>query len=147
MTASNILICICSTAIGVAAVPTYHKVTRHRSPPAKVQTVKRSHAPAASTPVPAREAPVPCAPALFVGPAIFLPLPGFDAPPALSLGQPPAPGPGGYGVSVDDGAVWGGPGIMPPPVPPAVPEPGAWALMVVGFGAVGVTMRRQPAKV
>jgi hypothetical protein len=29
----------------------------------------------------------------------------------------------------------------------AVPEPGTWALMILGFGAVGLTMRRkrQPA--
>ena len=33
---------------------------------------------------------------------------------------------------------------MPSPVPAAnaVPEPSAWALMILGFGGVGVAMRR-----
>ncbi len=33
------------------------------------------------------------------------------------------------------------PVIVPPP--PAVPEPAAWAMMIVGFGAVGGVMRRR----
>lgn len=37
-------------------------------------------------------------------------------------------------------------GILPPP-PPGVPEPGVWALMLLGFGAVGsaIRSRRRPA--
>ena len=37
------------------------------------------------------------------------------------------------------------PPVIPPVVPPvgAVPEPGAWALMLIGFGAVGGALRRE----
>jgi hypothetical protein len=34
----------------------------------------------------------------------------------------------------------------PPPPPPGVPEPASWALMILGFGAVGGLMRRRQAK-
>jgi hypothetical protein len=33
--------------------------------------------------------------------------------------------------------------ITPPGSPPPVPEPATWALMLVGFGVVGYTMRRR----
>ena len=32
----------------------------------------------------------------------------------------------------------------PPPVLPGVPEPATWALMLLGFGAIGLTLRRRP---
>lgn len=38
--------------------------------------------------------------------------------------------------------ITGGTGILRG-VSPAVPEPGTWALMLLGFGAVGVSMRRR----
>jgi hypothetical protein len=40
--------------------------------------------------------------------------------------------------------------LLPPPPPPGgiipggVPEPATWALMLIGFGAVGLTLRRRP---
>ena len=34
------------------------------------------------------------------------------------------------------------PGERPSPVPAGVPEPGAWALIILGFGGVGAAMRR-----
>lgn len=34
-----------------------------------------------------------------------------------------------------------GTGSYVPPPPPAVPEPGTWAMMLVGFGAIGFSMR------
>jgi hypothetical protein len=33
--------------------------------------------------------------------------------------------------------------ITPPGSPPPVPEPATWAMMLIGFGAVGYTMRRR----
>ena len=38
--------------------------------------------------------------------------------------------------------ITGGTGILRG-ISPAVPEPGTWALMLLGFGAVGVSMRRR----
>ena len=32
----------------------------------------------------------------------------------------------------------------PPPPPPGVPEPATWAMMLTGFGAIGLTLRRRP---
>ncbi|WP_404711930.1 PEPxxWA-CTERM sorting domain-containing protein [Sphingomonas sp. MMS24-J13] len=37
----------------------------------------------------------------------------------------------------------GGPNPPPPPPPPAVPEPSSWALMILGFGAIGMSLRRR----
>ncbi len=34
----------------------------------------------------------------------------------------------------------------PPPPPPGVPEPATWALMLLGFGALGTALRRRPAR-
>jgi len=36
-------------------------------------------------------------------------------------------------------------GPPPPPPPPAVPEPATWAMMLIGFGAVGFQIRRRRA--
>jgi len=36
---------------------------------------------------------------------------------------------------------------LAPPPPGAVPEPAAWALMILGFGGVGATLRRRRALV
>lgn len=41
------------------------------------------------------------------------------------------------------GAVIGGSGYRGYPVPQAVPEPGTWAMMILGFGVIGVVMRRR----
>ena len=79
------------------------------------------------------------APAL---PAIFAPIPigGIFAPGGGGGTLPGAPGgPGGPG----------GPPQQPPPpgppteTPPPVPEPATWAMMILGFGLIGLTTRRQ----
>jgi len=36
----------------------------------------------------------------------------------------------------------GGVVLLPPSYSPAVPEPGAWAMFIVGFGLVGMAMRK-----
>lgn len=38
-----------------------------------------------------------------------------------------------------------GTGLLNPPPTTAVPEPGAWLLMILGFGAMGATLRRRKA--
>lgn len=66
-------------------------------------------------------------------------------------GFPPGGGPGGGVTSPGGGVVppgGGEPPIVAPPTPPteppiAVPEPAAWALMLLGFGAVGAALRRR----
>lgn len=53
-------------------------------------------------------------------------------------GSPGGAGPGGGSPGT------GGPGSTPPvDVTPAVPEPGTWALMLLGMGLCGFTMRRR----
>ncbi|TAJ71367.1 MAG: PEP-CTERM sorting domain-containing protein [Phenylobacterium sp.] len=59
--------------------------------------------------------------------------PGSDGPPTVVV-------PGGPGT---EPPVIVPPVIGPPPVV-AVPEPGTWALLILGFGLVGARMRRRP---
>ena len=52
---------------------------------------------------------------------------------------------GVYGATANSGSILetgGPPPPPPPPPPPSVPEPGTWAMMLLGFGAVGASMRR-----
>ena len=67
-------------------------------------------------------------------------LPGGILMPPPSGGPKVPPGGGG-------GCCGGPPTETPPtppnvPPPPALPEPGTWAMMLMGFGAMGVAMRR-----
>ena len=68
-------------------------------------------------------------------PAIFAPIP---------IGGIFAPGGGG---TLPGGGPGGPPQQPPPPgppqTPPAVPEPASWAMMILGFGLIGLTTRRQ----
>lgn len=76
--------------------------------------------------------------------------PGTDTETVL----PPIIGPGLPGTGAPPMVVVpGGPGTEPPVIPPpvigpppvvAVPEPGTWALLILGFGLVGARMRRRP---
>ena len=80
----------------------------------------------------------------------FLPLdaaPAAGSIPALALTVPG--GSGGF-TPVTGGFIGGGGGggdgvVPPPPAPPpvaAVPEPSTWALLFIGFAAVGASIRR-----
>ena len=73
----------------------------------------------------------------LAGPLAELPAIGSDAqafvPP--SAWAPPAAGPGGGGGGL--------PPVPPPPSPPAVPEPGQWAMLIAGWGFVGLSFRRR----
>lgn len=51
------------------------------------------------------------------------------------------PGIGGGLVLPGGGGGSGGVLLPPPPVGPAVPEPAAWAMMISGFGLVGLALR------
>ena len=77
----------------------------------------------------------------------FLP---FDAAPAAgsipALALTVSGGSGGF-TPVTGGFIGGGGGgggVVPPPPPPvaAVPEPSTWALLLIGFAAVGASIRR-----
>ena len=52
---------------------------------------------------------------------------------------------GGGGGGAGGGSSGGGisPGVDPPPIPGAVPEPGSWMLMIGGFAIVGGALRRR----
>ncbi|MCH8614698.1 PEPxxWA-CTERM sorting domain-containing protein [Sphingomonas sp. SM33] len=100
-------------------------------------------------------APPPFASPIAAVPPSIAELPPFEtalanSPPLFMA--PPPPG-GGGGVIVPPAAPPGGGGggccggtdtpKPPPPPPPAVPEPGTWATMLLGFGMVGLLMRRR----
>jgi hypothetical protein len=127
------------------------KTSRAR-PLAKALARPRSHSPA-KPPVllasilmaPPGEGPVDVAlPGPFSGAplaaaAIFLPAPGIGGIGSL-------PGGGGAIVSPPGGGTGSPPGSLPPvphqPGPSAVPEPGTWALMLLGFGLIGWRAKR-----
>lgn len=78
--------------------------------------------------------------------------PGEGALPGGPAGEPFAPfgtpfgGPGDPGPSFIPGGPGGSPPFTPPPgggIPSGVPEPGTWAVMILGFFAVGWAMRRR----
>jgi hypothetical protein len=84
-------------------------------------------------------------PAEVAPPTLYLDatLPSLDAtPPSIAKIVSPPPGSDSPGGSVPPGGL-GSPKIVVP-VPSAVPEPGAWAMMLVGFTLVGLRVRRRP---
>jgi hypothetical protein len=82
-----------------------------------------------------------------------VPLLAAAVPPSALFFKPPvggvfAPPPGGGGGGGGGGGPGGPPQQPPPPPgtpeqPPAVPEPGTWAMMIAGFGLTGWTFRRR----
>ena len=78
----------------------------------------------------------------------LVPLPEFGG---AATPWAPAEGPGGVALPVPPGPTFPPP-VWPPigqppiaPLPPAVPDAPAWALLVAGFGLVGVSLRRRVA--
>ena len=94
-------------------------------------------------PVPVVEfIPLDAGPSLAALPAVTLPGP------VGSSGFSPSFGGGGF---IGGGGGGGGDGIVPPPSPPppvvaAVPEPSTWILLLMGFAAVGSSLRRNKAR-
>jgi hypothetical protein len=86
------------------------------------------------------------APGGFGGPG-FAPGPGGLIPEDFATAPPGGPGPG---PGIDDPIIDGpGPGAPPPPGifdPGAspVPEPATWAMLILGFFAIGAALRRRP---
>lgn len=81
------------------------------------------------------------APTLFAPPlpgGIFMAHPGGG-------GGPPGGGGGGGPPGGGGGSPPGSPPIVVPQGPGAVPEPGTWMTMLLGFGLMGWTIRRQRA--
>ena len=77
----------------------------------------------------------------------FMPgaLTGLGVPPVVVGGGGGGPV-GGGGGGCCGGGVGGGGGITPtevPPEVPAVPEPSTWAMLLIGFGAIGTALRRR----
>ncbi|TAJ69604.1 MAG: PEP-CTERM sorting domain-containing protein [Phenylobacterium sp.] len=102
---------------------------------------------------PPAAAPVVVALAAPVGP-FDLPSDSFIPGTGTETLLPPIVGPGFPGL---DGPPAGGPGTEPPIVAPPVfepppgvpapaPEPGTWALLIVGFGLIGARLRRPRAR-
>ncbi len=87
-------------------------------------------------------------------------VPEFNAslPPSGDPGVSSFPSVAGHGLWVPGGAGGGGsllpprpggPTIVVPPTPPPsapIPEPAAWAMMISGFGLVGVAARLRPLR-
>ena len=99
------------------------------------------------TPAPAVEfLPVDAAPAAALIPALALTVPGGSGGFTPVSGGFIGGGGGGGGGGGSGGGGGGGDGIVPPPPAPppvtAVPEPSTWTLLLIGFAAVGASIRR-----
>jgi len=92
---------------------------------------------AISPPLPALEELPPVALKDDIGPLLLTPQP----PGGGIIAPPQAPPGGGGGNPTPPGEE--PPVTPPPPPPPAVPEPGTWATMLLGFGLTGWVMRRR----
>lgn len=162
--ASKLLMCVCAGTTGAAVVPAA-KAVRHQLSPKRTVARPAVQRVAAAPPVIAAAA-VPCLPDVagsasgidglaLTLPGIETPLPGTAGPSRLSVPGEVGEllsGAGGGGFAGGGG---GGGGLVPPGTPPVAgppsssnaPEPAAWALMIIGFGALGGAMRwaRRPA--
>ena len=76
-------------------------------------------------------------------PDVGLPIPGS---PSFLVDVPAIGGGGGGGGGIiggGGGAIGGGVPPSPPPVVSPVPEPSTWALMLMGFAVIGLSLRRK----
>ena len=141
--------------VGAGSVVTVQQVKPAISKPKAKPSAPKAHKTASRniTRTQVQDCPAMAAP-LGGGIADLAPLPVFE-----NL-VPGGPGPGsqvatipGGGDLVFPGVPGGGgggsgPAILPPTVTPGVPQPASWAMMLTGFGLVGLAMRRgdEPAQ-
>lgn len=152
---------------GAAAASAFVKELADRSPGARtradlIKTKKRATSRMLSAAVLPKDNPIfaqaPAGTIDFINPVMPITediLPIMSAPlfAAESLSAGPGggigiPG-GGIGVPGGGGGIVTPPGIETPPGPPAVtpvPEPGTWAMMLLGFMLLGSALRRRPAQ-
>jgi TctA family transporter len=55
-------------------------------------------------------------------------------------------GGGGAGGGIDSGNNGSGGGAIVPPITPAVPEPGTWAMLMAGLGLLALALRRKAGR-
>ena len=105
------------------------KITKPEAPKELVEAI--------APPIPVIEELPPVALKDDIGPILLTPPPAGGG----IIAPPQAPPPGGGGPTPPPPP----PGVNPPPPPPppAVPEPGTWATMLLGFGLTGWAMRRR----
>lgn len=123
------------------AKPAISKPKKKVSAPKAHKTESRNITRTAITDCPTLAAP------LGGGIADLAPLPSFEP---FAPGSGPtqvAQAPGGPGIDIPGiigggGGGGGGGSILPPGPPPGVPQPASWAMMVTGFGLVGLAMRK-----
>lgn len=83
----------------------------------------------------------------LIGP-IAPPITLAEISPGDTLAGPPGPGFPGIPIAGGGGSIFSPPPTNTPPIilPPAVPEPATWAMMLLGFLGLGVQLRRVRAK-
>lgn len=153
--AKLIAACVCpivGTAALTVSVPEVRERVHRATAPRAVAAPAARRAPAQA--VAAAEAVCPTDTPIILASAPIAPyFAGPGALPPLALATPGGPGGGGGfaffppGPGVPIGGFFPGTRTPPPPTPPAIPEPGTWLQLVVGFGVIGgatrVTYRQQ----
>jgi hypothetical protein len=79
---------------------------------------------------------------MVTAPPVLTTPPGVVGPPG-GFPIPPPPGGGGGIIIPPPVVIPPGPPGPPPPGPPGVPEPASWAMMLLGFAAIGHALRRR----
>lgn len=146
LTAKQIAVCASIFGLGVATPPTIEKVksaAHAKRAAVKPRPVKSSPAPVKTPPghIVAASEPVriECSP--ISGAGGFYDMQPVDIPAIpISNGSLSSGGRFDYTNVAGDGGFYHG-GFRPPILTPSIPEPDAWAMMVLGFGFVGFAMR------
>ncbi|HEV2567280.1 MAG TPA: PEPxxWA-CTERM sorting domain-containing protein [Sphingomonas sp.] len=129
----------------VVVRPRARAAPRGRRPAARASVL-----PPAAAPPSLVTAPPPAVPLALLGndiapggPVTIGPLPAYDLAnpqPVEYVQLPPERGPS---IIIGGGPIGGTGPVLPPPRPPAIPEASTWAMMILGFGAIGSLWRRR----